>query len=138
MIRRVILAGLLVMTPQMPVRAARIACPLPSQKPALLVKLYFGQAIAVGREVSAREWDRFLSETITPRFPDGFTVYDAHGQWRDSQTHRPIRERSKVVEVAAPDTAVVRSRIAEIARLYRAAFHQQSVGIATTASCAHF
>jgi len=25
---------------------------------------------------------RFLEEEVTPRFPDGFTLYTAYGQWR--------------------------------------------------------
>ncbi len=138
MIRRVIRAGLLLMATLMPVQGASTACPLPGQKPALLVKMYFGRAIADGREVSAQQWEQFLSQTVTPRFPRGFTVYDAYGQWSDSRTHKPAGERSKVVEVAAPDTTAVHSRIAEIARLYRAAFHQQSVGVTTAAGCARF
>ena len=30
-------------------------------------------------------WDAFLADTVTPRFPDGLTVLDARGQWRDSE-----------------------------------------------------
>lgn len=114
------------------------ACPLPGQTPMLLVKLYFGQSMEGGREVSPRDWQQFLSNTVTPHLPDGFTVYDAEGQWADAKTHSVARERTKVVEVAAPDTPALRKDIAEIASRYRAAFHQRSVGVVTEASCGQF
>jgi hypothetical protein len=107
-------------------------CPLPGQKPMLLVKMYFGQ------NGDARAWDRFLAGTVTPRFPDGFTVYDARGQWTDPNTRRLTREATKVIEIAAPDTPQARARVADIARDYRAKFRQHSVGIVTSASCATF
>jgi len=107
-------------------------CALPTQKPMLLVKMYFGQS------ADARAWDRFLADTVTPRFPDGFTVYDARGQWTNPKTGRLVRERSKVVEIAAPDSPSLRSNVAAIARHYRLLFRQQSVGIVTSSSCAAF
>ena len=32
------------------------------------------------------EWTEFAARTITPNFPDGFTVFDGDGQWRNPQT----------------------------------------------------
>jgi hypothetical protein len=94
--------------------------------------MYFGQ------NGDARAWDRFLAGTVTPRFPDGFTVYDARGQWTDPKTGRLTREATKVIEIAAPDTPLVRSRVAQIAQDYRRRFYQASVGIVTSQSCAIF
>jgi hypothetical protein len=122
--------ALLVVAAPLPVLAA--PCPLPGQKPMLLVKMYFGQ------NGDARAWDRFLAGTVTPRFPDGFTVYDARGQWTDPNTRRLTREATKVIEIAAPDTPLVRSRVAQIAQDYRRRFYQASVGIVTSQSCAIF
>ena len=113
-------------------------CPLPGQKEMLLVKMYFGQDMTGGRIVAARDWERFLSATVTAHFPDGFTVYDAKGQWSDPKTHRLVRERTKVVEIATSDTPAARNDVAEIARRYRETFRQQSVGIVTSTSCAAF
>jgi hypothetical protein len=112
-------------------------CPLPGQKEMLLVKLYFGQTTSGGQDISARDWDRFLAQTVTPRFPDGLTVYDTQGQWTDRKS-KLSRERTKVVEIATPDTPAARNGIAEIARDYRGKFHQHSVGIVTSASCGVF
>jgi hypothetical protein len=104
----------------------------------LMVKMYFGQSMPGGHSVQPRAWTRFLSAAVTPRFPDGFTVYDAQGQWMDPKMPKPSQERSKVVEIAAPDSLAVRTAITDIARSYRESFHQQSVGIVTTTSCAAF
>ena len=42
----------------------------------------------------------FLAAEITPRFPDGLTVLDAAGQWRDG-SGAIMRERTKLVIVLA-------------------------------------
>ena len=118
----------------MPLPVLASPCPLPGQKPMLLVKMYFGQ----NPQMPARAWQQFLSVTVTPRFPDGFTVYDGRGQWTDPKTHRLTREASKIIEIAAPDTPLVRAGVADIARDYRAKFRQHSVGIVTSAACALF
>jgi hypothetical protein len=113
-------------------------CPLLGQKQMLTVKMYFGQSMPGGHSVQPRAWTRFLSATVMPRFPDGFTVYDAYGQWMDPKMSKPGHERTKVVEIAAPDSLAVRTAITDIARSYRESFHQQSVGIVTNTSCAAF
>jgi hypothetical protein len=46
--------------------------------------LFFGRNIAGGGEVSETEFEQFIDNTITPRFPDGLTVFDADGQFKDS------------------------------------------------------
>jgi hypothetical protein len=113
-------------------------CPLPGQKEMLLVKMYFGQSIPGGHTVQPRAWTRFLSAAVTPRFPDGFTVYDAYGQWMDPKMSKPSQERTKVVEIAVPDSLAARTAISDIARSYRETFHQQSVGVVTQPGCAAF
>ena len=44
--------------------------------------LYFGRSRPAGGTVSDAEWQAFLSEVVTPRFPAGLTVVAATGQWR--------------------------------------------------------
>jgi hypothetical protein len=125
---RFVLAVLVLVAP--PAFAA--SCPLPGQKPMLLAKMYFGQ------NRDAQAWEKFLARTVTVRFPAGLTVYEAQGQWTDPKTGRLTRERSRVVEIATPDTAAARTNIVEIARLYRRDFRQQSVGVVTQQVCAQF
>ena len=45
--------------------------------------LYFGLARSKG-SVSELEWQIFLRDEVTRRFPDGLTVWEAEGQWRTS------------------------------------------------------
>ena len=113
-------------------------CPLAGQKPMLVAQLFFGQNIAGHRDIAPAGWQAFLRQDVTPRFPDGFTVFDAYGQWRDPATMRIGRERSKVIEIAMPDAPDVRTKLEDIAAHYRARFHQQSVGIVTMPGCARF
>ncbi|MBK8150387.1 MAG: DUF3574 domain-containing protein [Acidobacteria bacterium] len=46
------------------------------------VELYFGFDRKEQTQVSEDEWEKFLAEEVTPRFPDGFTVISAIGQYR--------------------------------------------------------
>src|SRR5258708_20277879 len=43
--------------------------------------LYFGTSTSKG-PVTQGQWNTFLSSVVTPRFPEGLTVWDAKGQWR--------------------------------------------------------
>ena len=118
--------------------AQDLSCPLPSQKPTLMIQLFFGQSIKNRGPVTKREWNSFLLHTVTPRFPDGFTVYDAYGQWLNPDTHNVTRENSKVIVIAAADTAPVRANISEVSDVYRKLFLQQSVAIVTNSACSAF
>ena len=37
-----------------------------------------------------------------PRFPEGLTVYNTAGQWRDRASKKIMREPSKVVKIVLP------------------------------------
>ena len=118
------------------------SCPLPGQKPMLVVQLFFGQSEKIrgekGGEIPHKAWQAFLRDAVTPRFPDGFTVYDGYGQWRDPATSKIVRERAKVVEIAAESAPELGRKIPELTALYRAKFHQQSVGVVTMPGCGAF
>src|SRR5690242_7958401 len=50
-------------------------------------QLFFGRN-REGREiVSDSAWTVFLRDEVTPRFPEGLTVLQSRGQWRDSTGH---------------------------------------------------
>jgi hypothetical protein len=66
--------------------------------------LFLGQNIGTMGRVSDEEWRRFLTEEVTPRYPDGFTVLDAAGQWRDPMG-RIIVEDSRNLVVIVRDSA---------------------------------
>lgn len=71
-------------------------------------------------------------------FSGGFTIYDEWGQWTDARSQSFARERTRIVEIANPDSQAVRNNIADVARAHRQTFHQQSMGIVTSTSCAAF
>jgi hypothetical protein len=101
----------------------------------LRAELYFGRGLP-NRGVSEAQWARFAADVFTAQFPDGLTVLDGHGQWRDGA--RIIRERSTVVIAVMPDGPQARERITAAAEAYKTRFHQKSVGIVTQTVCAAF
>src|SRR5262245_45767683 len=105
-----------------------LACSTP-QKPQQVAELMFGRKIGDRIAVSEAQWTRFVDSEITPRFPDGLTVIDARGQWRDPDKNRIVREPSKLVTIVLPGNAEDSQRLTEIAEAYKKRFQQQSVGI---------
>jgi Protein of unknown function (DUF3574) len=96
-----------------------------SSTPQIRTTLYFGLARPKGA-VSELEWQMFLRDEVTKRFPDGFTVWEAEGQWR-TPGGTIDHERSKVMLVVHPDTPQARHDIHDIIASYRRVFEQQSV-----------
>lgn len=91
-------------------------------------ELFFGRSKPNGAEVSQEEFDAFLSDTITPEFPDGLTVLDAIGQFRDADG-KVIREKAKVLILLYPSNTKRQSsrKIERIRTAYKTRFDQQSV-----------
>ncbi len=115
--------------------ACQAACPLPGQRPMTRLDLYFGRDIPGGGMVDEAAWRDFAARVLTPAFPDGLTVVQAHGQWRDPARGRITGEPSFVVTVLGAAPA---ARAAAVAQAYKSRFHQQSVGIVTQPACAAF
>jgi hypothetical protein len=88
-------------------------------------RLFFGLRGSAGI-VSEAEWALFLAETVTPRFPDGLTVFQATGHWR-GRGSRLQQEPARVVEIVHDDSPDTRSRLDEIVTIYKARHQQQSV-----------
>ena len=100
-------------------------------------RLFFGRSRGNIEVVSDTVWRAFLADEITPRSPDGLTVLDAAGQWRDG-SGTIVRERTKLVLILAkPDVDGMR-RTEEIAEAYKRAFGQESVLRVITAACVSF
>jgi hypothetical protein len=75
---------------------------------------------------------------LTPRFPDGLTVFDAAGQWRDPASKKTVRESSKIVLIVLPGNADDIPRLNEIAETYKRRFKQQAVGMILRPACVSF
>lgn len=105
----------------------------PTSTSQLRTTLYFGTARPKG-SVSELEWQLFLRDEVTSRFPDGLTVWDADGQWR-APGGRVDHERTKVLLLVHPDTPAAREAVRAIIARYRKAFEQQSVLWETARVC---
>ena len=104
----------------------------------LVAELFFGRNIKGGGFVTDAEWTKFAAEIVTPNFPDGFTAFDASGQWRNPQSGEIARDPTKVLIVATKRSPELASRLQTVIDAYKARYRQQSVGIVTRDSCANF
>ncbi|HEY9767218.1 MAG TPA: DUF3574 domain-containing protein [Coleofasciculaceae cyanobacterium] len=87
--------------------------------------LYFELNTSNGEDISLEDFQSFVDRVITPRFPNGLTIFDAQGQFQDI-TGEAIEESSQVVSLAIEDTATNETAIKEIVEEY-IKFQQESV-----------
>lgn len=99
----------------------------------LRTTLYFGTTRPTGA-VSELEWQMFLRDEVTQRFPDGLTVWDAQGQWKSAKGTID-QERTKVLLLVHPDTAKARGAVQDVIEKYRRVFEQESVLWETASVC---
>lgn len=97
-------------------------------------ELYFGvgeesgpSARAQTDVISEAQWRAFLDREVTPRFPDGLTVFDAYGQWLFRGASEPNRLRTKVLVILHEDTPQRRNDIEAIRLAWKQATRHQSV-----------
>ena len=94
--------------------------------------------LLLGRgKASEARWKRFLAREVTPRFPDGLTVYETTGQWRDPATKAITREKSRVLRIIV-SADIARDKIDALAAAYKTQFAQKSVGIVMRPACVSF
>lgn len=91
-------------------------------------ELYFGTDKPGGGKVTLEDWDKFLETEVTPRFPDGFTVLEGYGQYKDSGG-KIVREASFILVIYYPkkQREAVSSKIEELREKYKQLFKQESV-----------
>jgi Protein of unknown function (DUF3574) len=113
------------------------ACAPPAES-MVTAELLFGRNIGDRLGVSDAAFADFLAREITPRFPDGLTVMDARGQWRDGEGGRIVREPSKLVLLIFRDESKRRESLSTIVEVYKNRFRQQSVLTSLRTSCVAF
>lgn len=91
-------------------------------------ELYFGRNKPSGGTVSDDDWQKFVDEVVTPRFPNGLTVLDADGQWK-GKDGSIAREQSKVIVLLYPRKLrkTMNVKIEEIRAEYKKRFAQEAV-----------
>jgi hypothetical protein len=139
-VRAVIIAG--VLTAAACARPPGPAAPVPAAcavGDTALVRdvVYFGRNRPDGGTVSDGEWQAFLDAVVTPRFPNGFTVVEATGQWK-GRSGVVERERSAIVTFLHTGSAADRDAVAEVAGEYKRRFRQEAVLRERSPACARF
>ncbi|RZA34837.1 MAG: DUF3574 domain-containing protein [Lysobacteraceae bacterium] len=97
-------------------------------------ELYFGVGKETGpadrpqaESISEAQWRAFLDKEVTPRFPDGLTVFDAYGQWLFRGAKEPNRLGTKVLVILHEDTPARTADIEAIRLAWKQATKHQSV-----------
>jgi hypothetical protein len=99
--------------------------------------IYFGRSRPDGGTIADAEWQAFLDSVVTPRFPAGYTVVSAAGQWR-GESGVVLRERAEVLTLLHGGDEPSRRAVAEIAGEYRRRFSQEAVLRERVQTCARF
>ena len=101
-------------------------------------RLFMGRGDGDREVVSDADWDGFLADTITPRFPDGLSVIDVAGQGTSADGTLD-RERTKMLLVLVPPTdETALNRMNEIGAEYKRRFTQDAVLRVITPACVAF
>jgi len=138
----VLLAVSAVFNVQAPSRASQSTAPAvldtcgPLGTSHMRTTLYFGLNRKTG-SVTEAQWKIFLSEEVTPRFPQGLTVWEANGQWRRADGVI-AHERAKVLLLVHDETPEIHAALMSIIERYKKRFEQESVLWETARVCAAF
>lgn len=119
LIAAVVAAGLAAL----PARLQAAGSAIPAQQ----ATLYFGLKSADGVGVSEQQWQRFLADVVTPRFPDGLTVVNAYGQGSAAATGPVVAETTKVLIIVHPETPEAAAALAAIKAEYSRRFGRTGV-----------
>ena len=109
-----------------PTPLSAVTAPVPLQR----TELYFGG-------IARASWDDFLAQVVTPRFPDGLTWYDAHGQWQ-TRLGTVTRQDSRVLILIHAATPEKDRLVEELREQFKTRFHEISVLRADVAVRASF
>ncbi len=95
--------------------------------------VYFGTDTPLG-SVTPEDWARFLTDTVTPRFPEGLSVWQASGQWR-AASGVMVNEPTYILSLIHPDNATTSKAMQDILSSYKTRFHQEAVLRVSSAVC---
>jgi hypothetical protein len=109
-----------------------------TQQPREIAELIFGRDIGSRIGVDEAAWTRFVARELTPRFPDGLTISNATGQWRDRDSGAIIREPSKRVEIVLPGGDDDETRLDAAVAAYKRQFRQHTVVLIVRPACVSF
>lgn len=122
--RRLVFASLLLLASRAPAQTPSPTPPAPLSTRSLPVtlartELFFGR-------IAPADWADFLSKVVTPRFPDGLTWFDSHGQWQNP-TGIVTQQDSRVLILLHAPSAEKSRLIDEVRDEFKSRYHEQSV-----------
>jgi hypothetical protein len=94
-------------------------------------QLFFGGSLA------PEQWRGFVDQEVTPRFPDGFTVFETQGQWRN-RDGTIARETGHELLIVMARNDQNEERLQAIRDTYRRRFMEESVLLTEAPVCAGF
>jgi hypothetical protein len=137
-VRRILSAGGLIAGlgacshPIQPVCAAGMGAPMAE------FTLYLGEAIPRRGDITGKEWQSFLDDTVTANLPNGYMILDANSAWMNPVSRKTIKQATKVVVATLPDTSESLAAVNRIRLNYQIRFHQQLVGMTVKQTCGSF
>jgi hypothetical protein len=84
-------------------------------------ELYFGREMPGKGEVSDIEFDSFVAGVVTSELPEGLTLFDAYGQYKDKDGTE-LKQATKVMIVFHDDTDAEAAAIEKVIAAYRERF----------------
>lgn len=132
-----LLGACLILARPLAARTRALSC-AGAQRPQQVAELLFGRDIGRRRGVSDSAFAHFVARELTPRFPDGLTITDATGQWRDPVGGGLVREATKRVDIVLPGHADDQAKLDGVVTAYKREFRQRSVGVIVQWACVSF
>jgi hypothetical protein len=110
----------------------------PPSSPMSQVEMFFGSSVKGRPVVTEWDWLKFLAAEVTPKFPDGLTIWNGYGQWR-SGDGKIYREETRVLLILYKPDATSEGKIEAIRESYRKQFNQENAPLRVDATvCAAF
>jgi Protein of unknown function (DUF3574) len=106
--------------------------------PVEVFTLFLGKSIPGRGELTDSEWRAFLDTIVTANLPNGYTLLDGNGGWMNPGTHQTVREGTKVLLVALPESPDSLTAVNRIRTAYQVMYQQQLVGMTVEHACGEF
>jgi hypothetical protein len=112
---------------------------IPSASLFIRTELFFGALKLDGSEVTDTDFQKFINDEVTSRFPDGLTLLVGRGQFKNSRGVI-VKENSRLLILLYPIAQRIDSsrKIEQIRKIYKNNFQQESVLRTDTQSCTSF
>ena len=104
---------------------AQVACPADAER-WTRTELYMGLSRPDGSIIGEADFQGFVDREVTPRFPDGLSVFAGAGQWRGADG-MIVKEGSRVLVLLHPATPEVERNLDAVRAAYIEQFAQESV-----------